>query len=420
MNVIYTTPELAHPSCSGPQLRVETSIKALARVSKLHIYSRAVVPFRGPDQNFPYYSRLCQTFTHAPSTKPGFCGRVLRKLGVARVWAKQTILRDARGLVDLAHRHQAKIVWFGYGNVSYPLIRMVHALDPSLQLVCDTDSVWSRFLLRELPFISNPFKRLKISLAGFAKEAEERELSKLCDIITGVSSVDCDYYRSISPSPGRVHLFSNVVDLEAYSDRPSPPAGFHTPCIYLAGSFFSPTCPMVQAAKWLTREILPLVAAQIPSLHCYIIGSGSQKYLRGFDSDNVTVAGKVPSVLPYLTNATVAVVPLKFESGTRFKILEASACEIPVVSTTLGAEGLPVTPRLNILVADDSQSFAQAIIELVQTPGMGSELGRQARRLIQQQFSVESLSEQALAIFASLDQASGSRLPPPRRDPSAQ
>ena len=117
------------------------------------------------------------------------------------------------------------------------------------------------------------------------------------------------------------------------------------PSIYLAGSFGHINSPMDQAALWMIEEIMPLVWKEISNAKLYIVGKNSEKCFNKFSKNkNITTTGKVESVLPYLMFSNVSVVPLKFESGTRFKILESAACNIPVVSTTLGAEGLNLTP----------------------------------------------------------------------------
>ncbi len=80
-------------------------------------------------------------------------------------------------------------------------------------IVGDTCSVYSRFILRELPLVTNPIRRLWISIKGRRKEWEERELTASADVVTAVSAQDAEYFRSIARDPERIKLFSNVVDL---------------------------------------------------------------------------------------------------------------------------------------------------------------------------------------------------------------
>jgi polysaccharide biosynthesis protein PslH len=98
----------------------------------------------------------------------------------------------------------------------------------------------------------------------------------------------------------------------------------------------------------------------------------------------------------------VALVPLKFESGTRFKILEAGACGVPIVSTTLGAEGLPVTDGKDILIADEPAPFADAILKVLKDRAGARALAERCREVVRKGFSVEFLRGQAESILEGL------------------
>jgi len=149
-------------------------------------------------------------------------------------------------------------------------------------------------------------------------------------------------------------------------------------------------------------EVLPLVRAEIPDVHFYIVGKNSDVMLAGERGPHVTVTGRLPSVLPYLFPADVILVPLKFESGTRFKILESGACRKAVVSTVLGAEGIPVTDGQDILLADEPQAFADAIIRLLRDPDLRRRLGQGLHELVQEGYSVDTLVRQGREILSRL------------------
>src|SRR5262249_13749828 len=109
----------------------------------------------------------------------------------------------------------------------------------------------------------------------------------------------------------------------------------------------------------------------------------------------ITVKGTVPSVLPYLHHSAASLVPLRYESGTRFKILEAGACGTPVVSTTVGAEGLSVQDGENVKIADDAPQFAKCTIDILTQPALAARLGRRLQELVSASYSVQALSDQA-------------------------
>jgi glycosyltransferase involved in cell wall biosynthesis len=116
----------------------------------------------------------------------------------------------------------------------------------------------------------------------------------------------------------------------------------------------------------------------------------------------VHVTGEVPSIVPYMRASVAALVPLRWESGTRFKILEAFACNTPVVSTTLGAEGLDVEHGRHLLLADEPTAFAEAILSLVEEPSTGQRLVQPALALVRERYDLSSAERQIQAILDRL------------------
>jgi glycosyltransferase involved in cell wall biosynthesis len=101
---------------------------------------------------------------------------------------------------------------------------------------------------------------------------------------------------------------------------------------------------------------------------------------------DVTITGRVDDVRPYIDEAACFIVPIRIGGGTRLKIYEAMAMEKPVVSTTIGAEGLPVTDGIDILLADDPKNFAAAVVRLLGDKGLAQALGAQAAGKVRDQF----------------------------------
>jgi glycosyltransferase involved in cell wall biosynthesis len=290
-----------------------------------------------------------------------------------------------------------KIVWFGYGNISYDLIKKVHSSLPHVKLICDTDSVWSRFILRELPY-ADPSRSHSIKIAGRNKELEEKEWVNLCDVTTAVSLVDSDYYKSIAQDPSKIHLFSNVIDVDEYKENHSPPLNFKTPSLILAGTYHKDSA-MSLAADWVIQKVLPILHKSHPDIHLFIVGKGSDREFGSLNNNSITVTGKVDSVLPYLCNSSLAIVPLHFESGTRFKIMEAGICKIPIVSTTLGAEGLPLENRKHLLISDTPNDFAKSIIEVLENKNLADYLVHNCYNFILKNCSIENLKTEASNIM---------------------
>jgi polysaccharide biosynthesis protein PslH len=409
MKILYTTPVLLHPPAGGPALRVENSIKALHTVAELHLISRAGNAAIGGNAAEIFYRKHSRYFFFSPSTRPpGILSRVVNKI-FYKIFKKKLIKdnrlqKDIDFIIDYARRNAISIVWFGYGNISHAVMKGIKEKAPELKLVCDTDSVWSRYISRELPYEQDPERKIRIEAESKQKEKEEADWVNFCDVTTGVSEVDTGYYQSLTQHPEKVRLFSNVIDLDSYTNIPPPPAGFKKPNIYLAGTFWK-NSPMEKAARWILEEVLPVVRESLPGIHFYIIGAGSDKELRDVSDEGVTITGKLETVLPYLCNADISIVPLTFESGTRYKILEAGACGIPIVSTTLGAEGIPVTDGKDILIADEAGKFAECIVGLSRDREWRNRLAENCKELIRKKYSLETLREEAKDIIAYLNAA---------------
>lgn len=410
VKVMFTTPVLRHPATGGPQLRIENSIKALSQISDLYIYSRVSLDAIGGANGLSFYEQYCRRFYFTPSVDQN--ARYIRSAKtminlLSRRIINRNILptgkesqKSLQALLNVAGDINADVIWLGYGNISYPLLRYIKS-NSGYKVVLDTDSVWSRFILRGAGFAEDRLERDRIEKEGKQKEEEERLGTQSANVTTAVSEVDADYYRGLAKYPQQVYVFSNVIDVETYQQVPPPADNFKKPCIYLAGTF-GPRSPTDDAARWVIAEVLPLVRLQIPDIHFYVVGRGSDKTLSDIDDLGITITGELPSVLPYLCHADVALVPLRWESGTRFKILEAGACGIPVVSTTLGAEGIPVTNEKDIMIADEPEQFADCIIKLIRNRALAQEMTKNMKMLVNEKFSITALAEEGRRILAYL------------------
>jgi glycosyltransferase involved in cell wall biosynthesis len=132
--------------------------------------------------------------------------------------------------------------------------------------------------------------------------------------------------------------------------------------------------------------VLPLIRAEKPDVRVAVVGRNPPPSLTSLADTFVTVTGTVPDVRSYLWESAISIVPLQVGGGTRLKIFEAMAAETAVVSTTVGAEGLPVAHGKTIRIADDAQSFARECLDLLNNPAARTELVRNALSLIQARF----------------------------------
>ena len=164
--------------------------------------------------------------------------------------------------------------------------------------------------------------------------------------------------------------------------------------------------PNEDAMLFFCREILPRIRQAEPAVTLSIVGRAPTPAVRRLaETAGIQVTGRVDDVRPYVARADVYVVPLRIGGGTRLKIFEAMAMGKAVVSTTIGAEGLPVTPGVDIVIADEPARFAQAVVDLVHDLPARRRLEQAARRLVVERYDWSQVAHQFEQALAGLDRA---------------
>ncbi len=159
----------------------------------------------------------------------------------------------------------------------------------------------------------------------------------------------------------RVTVVPTGVDLAEY--RPAPESAEPGPVVTFVGAMDWE--PNVDGVEYFASEVWPAIKADVPEARLRIVGRNPDGRVKKWESESIEVTGRVPSVVEYLRESAVVIVPLRIGGGTRLKIYEAMATAKAVVSTTVGAEGLDVHHGRDIMLADDPGSFAQAVIMLL-------------------------------------------------------
>jgi len=148
--------------------------------------------------------------------------------------------------------------------------------------------------------------------------------------------------------------------------------------------------PNVDAVIYFQREIWPLVKSQLPEVKFYVVGQAPPPEIQSLSQDKaIIVTGRVNDVRPYLKKGRVFICPVRLGGGFRGKILEAMAIGRPVVSTSLGAEGIPAVHRENIIVADNPEEFTQGILDLMNDDKFFDRIRKKARFLVEEKYAWE-------------------------------
>jgi glycosyltransferase involved in cell wall biosynthesis len=205
------------------------------------------------------------------------------------------------------------------------------------------------------------------------------------DRVLAVSDVDRETLQRLYGNrlAAPVSVIPTGVDTQYFA--PLPPSRDRRPNIVFTGSM--DWLPNSDGVEYFCREILPLVRQEEPEATFTIVGRSPTPAVRRLAAEcAVEVTGRVEDVRPYLAKATVYVVPLRIGGGTRLKIFEAMSAGRAVVSTKIGAEGLPAEDGRHLLLADDPPSFARAVVRLIRDAGAREQIERDARALVTERY----------------------------------
>jgi polysaccharide biosynthesis protein PslH len=221
--------------------------------------------------------------------------------------------------------------------------------------------LWQRMAETETAFWRKRSYKIEASkMAGYERSA----LARFPHIIA-VS--DRDRGEMLKMHPGsQITVVPTGVDTEQY--RVAPSASANPPIVVFTGSMDWE--PNIDAVEYFCRQIWPAVLAESPKARFQIVGRNPHPRVLRLANDSINVTGKVASVVDYLHPATVVVVPLRIGGGTRLKIFEAMAMGKALVSTSIGAEGLDVTPGRDLFLADTPEIFASSILNLFRQPDL--------------------------------------------------
>ncbi len=197
----------------------------------------------------------------------------------------------------------------------------------------------------------------------------------------------------------RVDVVPNGIDTTAC--QPLPMNGGSPAVLFIGHMGYA---PCVDAARYLVTEILPHIRRSIPDAEVWLVGTDPAEAVTRLQGNGVHVTGRVSDVRPYYERCAAAVVPLRAGGGTRLKILEAMAFNRPVVSTTIGSEGLEVVDGEHLLTADDAAGFASQVVRTIRDRPLSARLAANGRQLVVSRYDWDMIAARQLRIYDEITQ----------------
>ena len=307
----------------------------------------------------------------------------LENLGI-RVYVADYSIKDILG------SNSFKAAIMEYYHIAEHYLPRIKLLQPSCPVVIDTVVVHYLRLKRKYEMTKN---KDDLQMAEKTKVRELYIYSK-ADITLTVTDEDARSLLNDNPNI-TVRILPNVHKL-VY-----PPTTKHRNEIIFVGGFNHD--PNIDAVVYFCEDILPRIRKILPEARFTIVGSNPPGHIKALNNDFITVTGHVPSTAPYLERSYVSVAPLRYGAGMKGKIGEAMAHGIPVVTTSIGAEGMGLTNRENILIADSPENFSDAVIELMFDNILYNKIQKNALEHIENNFSPEKVSSKLERILGEME-----------------
>ncbi|MBN1680843.1 MAG: glycosyltransferase [Anaerolineae bacterium] len=374
-HILTITPYLPYPPNSGGRSRTYNLIRHLR-----DDYRLSLICFGRPEEqafDLSPLRELCtvQIVDRAPS--PGTIKAAVMSLTspkpvTMRIYHTPAM---ARAIADFLSLHSVDLIhvesFYMMPNLPRDLDMPVLLSEPAIEHIA-----WGRHAKVAKPFYTRP----AILLEAMKMSTWEPRMWSEATVVGAMSEIDAEIIKRAVPGIKTI-LAPNGVDVDYFKLNEAVRRDNRTGIFMGDYKYF----PNTDAVRYFNNAIMPLVHKQRGDFQLMLLGKDAPRDLLALHNDPttaITVAGFVEDTRPYLHDSALFVCPLRSGSGTRFKLMEALACGMPVVSTSVGAEGLDAVDGEHMLIRDDPQGFADAIVHILDNPIEAGEMARRGRNWV--------------------------------------
>lgn len=395
MKILMLTPYLPYPPSSGGQVRSYNLIKKLGKIHKITLFSLIK-----SDSEKKYIAHLSP-----------FCSKIEVFKRPEEPWTPQNILRTGFGIypflvVRNLSREAKKQIKKEIEKEKYDLIHaetfyvMPHIPETKTSILLIEQTIEYRVYhhyVDHFPFFPlKPFLYIDVLKLRFWETKFWQKATK----VVAVSEADRQKMLSVVPNLS-VEIVPNGAgeDLAGlWGDRRIPNT---SPIIFYQGNFN--WLQNTEAAKILANKVFPLIRKELPQSRCWIVGQGAKEKIGALSGDGVDVknleTGDIEGVREAYRGASVFLAPLAGPGGTRLKILGAMAAGVPVVTTSVGIEGIEAEEGRHVLVRDEPGEMAKAAIQLIKDRVLYEKITLAARKLYEEKYNWEKIATKLDKIY---------------------
>ncbi|HWF87885.1 MAG TPA: glycosyltransferase [Pyrinomonadaceae bacterium] len=394
MRILWLKTEVLHPVDKGGKIRTYNMLKELKR--EHHVTYLTLDDGTASVEDKQSASEYCHELVCIPHARrekftPGFYYELLLNLVSSNAYAikkyesrtmrREIVERDRKGAFDLLVCDFLAPAVNVPAELTTPAVLFQHNVEAM---------IWKRHYEVQ----SNPVKKAYLYGQWQKMRRFEREMCRRFDSVIAVSVEDREQMKD---EYGAESVFDVPTGVDTEFFRPSGQKPQPHSLVFTGSMDWLPND---DAIRYFTREIMPLIKSKVPDVKLTVVGRNPAPALVDLSKEDpsLIVTGRVDDVRPYMENAAAYIVPLRIGGGTRLKIFEAMAMEKPLISTTIGAEGLPLTNGVELLLADEPATFAAAVVRVLTDEAYAKELGQRAAVVVRENFGWQSVTERFISI----------------------
>jgi polysaccharide biosynthesis protein PslH len=383
LRILWLKTELLHPVDKGGKIRTYNMLKELKRDHHITYLTLddGSADHAAREQAYEYCHELvCVPHQQREKFSSGFYGELLLNLASRFPYAikkyESTSMRQQ--IIEKVNNQTIDVVICDF---LAPAINVPRSL--SCASVLFQHNVEAMIWKRHFEVQSNPIKKAYLRQQWRKMERFEKDMCRRFDAVIAVSVEDRDQMRK-EYSVNAVFDVPTGVDTDFFTPSGKEKVDPHN--VVFTGSM--DWLPNEDAIRYYTDQILPKIRRSIADATLTVVGRNPYPSLLELSrrDPSIIVTGRVEDVRPYMERAAAYVVPLRIGGGTRLKIFEAMAMEKAIVSTSVGAEGLPVTDGKELRIADTPEAFAASVVDLLTKPEAARQLGQEAGRIVRERF----------------------------------
>jgi len=391
VRILWLKTELLHPVDKGGKIRTYNMLKELKRAHQITYV--ALDEHQSPGESHELAVEYCHQLISVPHrTRPKFSAGFYRELATNLISPLPYFMKKYESsamrweIEKQVNRKQFDVLVCDFLQ---PSVNVPDNL--SIATVLFQHNVEAMIWKRHYEIQQNPVKKAYLLNQWRKTRIYEAAACRRFDLTVAVSAEDTETMRQ---EYGLEHVADVPTGVDTDYFQPQGDTQIDPYNVVFTGSM--DWLPNEDAMQYFVKEIMPRVREMIPELTLTVVGRNPYQSLFDLSQSDpsVIVTGRVDDVRPYIERAAAFIVPIRIGGGTRLKIFEAMAMGKPVVSTTIGAEGLPVRDGRELLLADTPDAFAAALVRVLKDRELALRLGALASATVRERFGWRGVADQ--------------------------